>query len=99
MLPLFDALLVQQISVLVTGAGLLFFVQLLLNALPLLHERRHFDFSLLRLEKQGGQSDANHAAVKWSARPTTDLILLEFLSLVGGKRFGRSWFRGGLRRW
>lgn len=46
-LPVFDALLVQLISVLVAGAGLLFFVQLFLNALPLLHERRHFDFRLL----------------------------------------------------
>lgn len=47
MLPVLDTLLVKLISILVTGAALLFFIQLLLDALPLLHQRRHFDLTLL----------------------------------------------------
>lgn len=52
MLPLLDALLVEQISVFIAGAALLLFVQLLLDALPLLHQRRHFGFTLLGLDRR-----------------------------------------------
>lgn len=49
--PLLDTLLVKLLSVLIAGAALLFLIQLLLNALPLLHQRRHFGLTLLGLQR------------------------------------------------
>lgn len=48
LLPFLNTLLVQLLSVLVTRAALLLLFQLLLDALPLLHQGRHFGLSLLQ---------------------------------------------------
>lgn len=97
MLPLLDALLVQLISVLVAGAGFLLFVQLLLNALPLLHEGRHFDFSLLRLQRKKGRDYLNHTAINGSSQPgpPPTLSFFTFLVLSVGSVLGGAGSEGG----
>ena len=50
-LPLLDGPLVELVPVLVAGAALVLLVQLLLDTLPLLHQRRHLSLGLFRLKK------------------------------------------------
>lgn len=71
MLPFFNVFLGKLISVLIAGAALLFLIQLLLDALPLLHQWRHFDLTLFWLQR--------HMKVNCNAKHNWKVIYKRFL--------------------